>query len=282
MGQAKRLARLNVVWYLTFPRSPSTSGKVPSHLQFVPTFLSLLVCYLDVKTVDQLEHSPIPIGTLCNMQFNTILVLTGLLALTSATPQSPEYVMSKPHPTPSPHPCKYFQREKAHDQNHGSKQITKCLLNNRQSTAAANALISYLEDLSTNTAFLSAISAIETDSAAVSSLSAFEASVSSVFENQETLATDYLNGVPETVRPFFSSVYQAEASILTANGFSNPLKSVSATATSSGTGTGTATGAAQATSSSTAGAAARETGLGRVGQVAVAGAVGFVGVVMAL
>lgn len=180
------------------------------------------------------------------------------------------------------HPCKYSQREKTHDQIHGSKQITKCLLNNRQSTAAANALISYLEDLSTNTAFLSAISAIETDSAAVSSLSAFEASVSSVFENQETLATDYLNGVPETVRPFFSSVYQAEASILTANGFSNPLKSVSATATSSGTGTGTATGAAQATSSSTAGAAARETGLGRVGQVAVAGAVGFVGVVMAL
>ncbi|PVH88585.1 hypothetical protein DL98DRAFT_509286 [Cadophora sp. DSE1049] len=172
------------------------------------------------------------------MQFNAVFVLTGLLALTSATPQSPE-----------------------------------------QSTAAANALISYLEDLSTNTAFLSAISAIETDSAAVSSLSAFEASVSSVFENQETLATDYLNGVPETVRPFFSSVYQAEASILTANGFSNPLKSVTATATSSGAATGAG---AQATSSSTAGAAARETGLGRVGQVAVAGAVGFLGVVMAL
>ncbi|KAK0118798.1 hypothetical protein ONS95_007677 [Cadophora gregata] len=165
------------------------------------------------------------------MQLNTVFVLTGLLALTRATPQSPE-----------------------------------------QSTAAANALISYFEDLSTNTAFLSAIEALETDSAAVSSLSAFEASVSSVFENQETLATDYLNGVPETIRLFFSSVYQAEASILTANGFSNALKSATATATGAG---------AQATRSSTAGAA-RETGLGRVGQVAVAGVVGFVGVVMAL
>lgn len=178
-------------------------------------------------------------------------------------------------------PHKYFPDGTSHNQTFESKIITNCLSQIRQSTAAANALISYLEDLSTNTAFLSAISAIETDSAAVSSLSAFEASVSSVFENQETLATDYLKGVPETVRPFFSSVYQAEASILTANGFSNPLKSVSATVTSSGTGTATGA-AAQATSSSTAGAAARETGLGRVGQVAVAGAVGFVGIVMAL
>ncbi|KAG4427533.1 hypothetical protein IFR05_016984 [Cadophora sp. M221] len=149
-----------------------------------------------------------------------------------------------------------------------------------QSTAAANALISYLSSLSTKTAFLSALSAIETDAAAISSLSAFEASVSSVFANRETLASDYLDAVPETVRPFFGSIYEAEASILSKNGFGAALTSGIATATGLSVGE-----ELRATSSSTAGAVgARETGLGMggMGRAAVVGVVGFVGVVMAL
>lgn len=104
-----------------------------------------------------------------------------------------------------------------------------------------------------------------------------------MFANRETLASDYLDGVPETVRPFFSSVYEAEASILSGNGFGVALMSGtggSATATGMGLSAGEEV---RATSSSTAGAAgARETGLGGMGRAAVVGAVGFVGVVMAL
>ncbi|CAL3963990.1 hypothetical protein PZA11_001459 [Diplocarpon coronariae] len=161
------------------------------------------------------------------MHFNTLSVLTGLLSLAAA---SVGEALDK-RQTPE------------------------------QTTAAADALMSYISALQTNPAYISVASAIETDAAAVSSLAVFEASVSSVFAQQGTLAADYLDGIPATVRPFFSSVYAAEASILTANGFRNPIPKM--------------TGTSEA-------AAAKETGMGRMGSMAVAGVVGFVGAVVAL
>lgn len=88
-----------------------------------------------------------------------------------------------------------------------------------------------------------------------------------------------MDAVPSQVRPFFSSLLEGEASILTANGFKNPIPTNGLAQGS--LSSSSAQGQAQETSSSKA-AAPRETGLGRVSQVAVAGAVGFVGVVMAL
>lgn len=131
----------------------------------------------------------------------------------------------------------------------------------------------------TDTAFASAISAIETDAAAVASLSVFEASVASVFSAHGTLAPNYLDRIPATVRPFFGSVYSVQAGILSANGFKNPIPAATGTTTSTMTSTTTGTVTSTATSKA---AAARETGMGRVGSMAVVGAAGFVGLVAAL
>ncbi|KAI9048228.1 hypothetical protein LZ554_008023 [Drepanopeziza brunnea f. sp. 'monogermtubi'] len=168
------------------------------------------------------------------MQISFVVVLTGLLSLVAAQPEGAE------------------KRQDA-----------------AQSIAAADQLLSYFSVLATNTAFVAAGSAIQTDVAAISSLSAFEESVSAVFATQGTLAANYLEAIPATVRPFFSSVYAAQASILTANGFSNPIPTLQSEV------------GGKATSTSKA-AAARETGMGRLGSMVVAGAVGLIGMVVAL
>ena len=83
-------------------------------------------------------------------------------------------------------------------------------------------------------------------------------SVSSVIAAGETVPANFLSALPTGVQSFFGSVYTAEVSIASQNGF--PVK---------------ATGSATPTKN-----AARETG--RAVGVAAAGLAGFMGVVMAL
>jgi hypothetical protein len=127
---------------------------------------------------------------------------------------------------------------------------------NRQTTAAAQALKSYLLSLQTNTEFLAILSSVSTDTAALASITAFDASVSSQLAADETPNANYLDGLPSQVRPFFSSALSEEYAILTSNGFTSRLP----------------------TSTSQA-AAPRETGGLKIAGVVAAG---FMGAVMAL
>jgi hypothetical protein len=90
----------------------------------------------------------------------------------------------------------------------------------------------------------------------------------SVVENHETPAADFLSGLPTEAQSFFGSVYTAEASIASKNGF-----------TSQGTSAATGKTAAGTASSTTSGNAAPT---GAVLGLSAGALAGFVGVVMAL
>ncbi|CZS94628.1 hypothetical protein WAI453_013335 [Rhynchosporium graminicola] len=197
------------------------------------------------------------------MMLNALFFLPGLLSLTAALTS---YELEIPTAVPS------------------SRTIPPS-----QATVSAQ-LSSYLAGLATAAPFSSAFSYLAINATASASLSVFEASISSVFANRETLASDYLNGIPGPVRPFFSSVYSVEASILSKNGFATPLtvEPAKSTETGKGSGTGTTGGTGDGGAKGSAngpgkkGAASRETGLGRAGLIAVAGVVGFISLVVAL
>ncbi|KAL2065080.1 hypothetical protein VTL71DRAFT_4220 [Oculimacula yallundae] len=184
------------------------------------------------------------------MQLHILFVLIGIFSFAVASP-SPQ--VSLPATTTSLSPSHY---------------------------TASSQLSSYFAALATDIPFQAALDYLSTNTTASVSLSVFEASISSVFANRETLASDYLNGIPDQVRPFFSSVYAAEASILNVNGLGTPLTNEPAESTETDNGEVHAQG--QAKIQGKKGAASRETGLGRGTRAAVVGAVGFVCVVVAL
>jgi len=138
-----------------------------------------------------------------------------------------------------------------------------------QTTEAVAELSSYLIALQTDPALLSLASVFETNPGAVSTLVQFEQSLVSVVENHQTPAADFLSGLPTEAQSFFGSVYTAEASIASKNGF-----------TSAGTSaaTGTHATAAGTGASTTSGNAAPTAALG----LSAGALAGFVGVVMAL
>jgi hypothetical protein len=133
---------------------------------------------------------------------------------------------------------------------------------NRQTTAAVQALESYVEMVATQTDFLSILSSISTDTAALASVTAFEASVSRQLRAGQTVGSNYLDGLPSGARPFFASIVSQEYAILASNGFTSLANQLPATA-----------------ASAIHNAAPRETGGLKV---AGAFAVGLVGAVMAL
>jgi len=133
-----------------------------------------------------------------------------------------------------------------------------------QSTAASEQLASYLQVLTADPNFLSVISALATDTSAIGAIQTWEASVESQIEAHQTPAPNFLDSLPSQARPVFSSVYDAEVSILTANGFTSGVPTL-------------AGASAASTKSSTAGAAPTNA-LKAAGVLAA----GFVGAVIAL
>jgi hypothetical protein len=114
---------------------------------------------------------------------------------------------------------------------------------------------------------LSLVDALQTNTAALESIAAFETSVMSVVANGGTVASDFLSGLPTEAQSFFGSVYTAEASIASKNGFTSGLATTDAP-TAAGTGTSTTSG----------NFAAPTAALG----LSAGALAGFVGVVMAL
>lgn len=121
--------------------------------------------------------------------------------------------------------------------------------------------------LPTDPNVLSIASALATDTPAMAAIETWEASVESALSAHQTVASNFLDSLPSQARPVFSSVYWAEVSILTANGFTSGLPTQP-----------TGTSGPQATSSTSKGGAA-PTGAFKAAGVLAAG---FVGAVVAL
>ncbi|KAF8853327.1 hypothetical protein BDZ45DRAFT_729551 [Acephala macrosclerotiorum] len=120
---------------------------------------------------------------LFKMQFNTLLVLTGVL-----------FTLSLADPNPEPQ-------------------------SPAQTSALVSDLESYVQVLATDTAFLAFASAIQTNAPLSSSIASFESSMSSLIAHKETPAPDYLTAVPSEYQGLFSSIYSEEYRIASQDGF---------------------------------------------------------------
>lgn len=97
-----------------------------------------------------------------------------------------------------------------------------------------------------------------------------------------TPASDFLQALPTQYQSFYGSVYTAELSILSKDGFTSSPSLASATGTSTSTSTGTAgTAAGTAASTSSSKAAAPTVGMGGI-KVGGAVAAGILGAALAL
>ncbi|TEY42738.1 hypothetical protein BOTCAL_0385g00160 [Botryotinia calthae] len=195
------------------------------------------------------------------MHFSNSLLVAGLIALASASP-APEPTT----PTAS------------------------------QTQALVDDLQSYILDLATQPI----VSSLATDTAALNSLEALQSSLLVDVKNGETPNTSVLTALPSPLASFIGSIYTAEMSIFSKDGFGDLISSETASeaATASATGapqtssgtqktstTGTAT--AGSASASSTGPVTNETGAaGALGvdMLKICGglAVGLVGAVMAL
>ncbi|QSZ35081.1 hypothetical protein DSL72_007945 [Monilinia vaccinii-corymbosi] len=210
------------------------------------------------------------------MQFSNSLLVAGLIAFASASPA--------PEPT-TPTAA--------------------------QSQALIDDLQSYLSALATQPALLSLASSLATDTAALNTLQDIQQSLQADILNGQTPNTAFVTALPSPIASVIGSVYSAEISILTQDGFGDVLASATAssmsaakttTATASGSGsaktgdlstssTRSASGSGSATagsvSTSSTGSAAIEKGAaGALGvdMLRICGglAVGILSVVMAL
>ncbi|TGO30308.1 hypothetical protein BPAE_0006g00480 [Botrytis paeoniae] len=201
------------------------------------------------------------------MHFSNSLLVAGLIALASASPA----------PAPAPEPTT------------PSASQTQALVDDLQS---------YILDLATQPI----VSSLATDTAALSSLEALQESLLSDVQDGETPNTSVLTALPSPLASFIGSIYTAELSIASKNGFGDLIASATATEaasasatsasrTASGTQKTSTTGSASATaasaSASSTGPVTNETGAaGALGvdMLKICGglAVGIVGAVMAL
>ncbi|KAF7913640.1 uncharacterized protein EAF01_000046 [Botrytis porri] len=169
-----------------------------------------------------------------------------------------------------------------------------------QTQALVDDLQSYILDLATQPI----VSSLATDTAALSSLEALQESLLSDVRDGETPNTSVLTALPSPLASFIGSIYTAEISIASKNGFGDLIASETATATeaasasatgasqtASGTQKTSTTGSASATAGSASASASapvtNETGAaGALGvdMLKICGglAVGLVGAVMAL
>ncbi|RDW66748.1 hypothetical protein BP5796_09497 [Coleophoma crateriformis] len=186
--------------------------------------------------------------------------------------------------------------------------------NPAQTTAAAEALSSYVNGLQTDPGLLSLASALVTSPSEFSQLIAVQASLQSDLINKNTPASNFLAAVPTQFQGVISSIYNAELQILSVNGFTSTVELQPATSSGSSaiasvttstntkegiTSTGTSTITSAGTSSRTTSTVSTSTGsatgtaasgtsknaapVATKGLVGAAGvAAGLVGVVMAL
>jgi hypothetical protein len=112
---------------------------------------------------------------------------------------------------------------------------------------------SYMEALATQPAVLALASSLATDPAVLSTLEAFQKSLQSDIMNGVTPDPAAFTALPSPLPSFYSSVYQAEMSILSKDGFASQLVAATAGASASGSGAATKTGTTAAATGSATG-----------------------------
>ncbi|KAM3086720.1 hypothetical protein ACMFMG_000843 [Clarireedia jacksonii] len=144
-----------------------------------------------------------------------------------------------------------------------------------QTSKVVDDIKSYMEALATQPAVLAMASSLASDPAALSTLEAFQKSLQSDIMNGVTPDPSVFTALPSPLPSFYSSIYAAEMSILSKDGFVPQVAAATAGGSASGSGaaatkTGTTT-AASITGTSSAGAASgTASGSGSVTGTAVA------------
>ncbi|RDW62290.1 hypothetical protein BP6252_11723 [Coleophoma cylindrospora] len=105
--------------------------------------------------------------------------------------------------------------------------------NAAQTTAAVDALSSYVNGLQTDPGLLSLASALVTSPSDFSQLLAVQASLQSDLLNSVTPASNFLAAVPTQFQGVISSIYNAELQILSVNGFTSTVALQPATSSES-------------------------------------------------
>ncbi|THV55598.1 hypothetical protein BGAL_0006g00500 [Botrytis galanthina] len=181
------------------------------------------------------------------MHFSDSLLIAGLIAFASASPA--------PAPAPEPEPTT------------PSASQTQDLVDDLQS---------YILDLATQPI----VSSLATETAALSSLNSLQASLLSDVRDGETPNTSVLTALPSPLASFIGSIYTAELSIASKNGFGDLMASETASAASaSATGASQTPSGTQKTSttgsaSTTAGSASASSSAPATVETGAAGALG--------
>ncbi|TGO68259.1 hypothetical protein BOTNAR_0027g00150 [Botryotinia narcissicola] len=157
------------------------------------------------------------------MHFSDSLLVAGLIAFASASP------------APAPEPTA------------PSASQTQALVDDLQS---------YIIDLATQPI----VSSLATDTAAISSLDSLQASLLSDVRDGETPNTSVLTALPSPLASFIGSIYTAELSIASKNGFSDLIANATATEAASASATGASQTASGAQKTSTTGSASTTAG----------------------
>ncbi|KAF7928708.1 uncharacterized protein EAE98_005764 [Botrytis deweyae] len=156
------------------------------------------------------------------MHFSDSLLVAGLIAFASASP------------APAPEPTT------------PSASQTQALVDDLQS---------YILDLATQPI----VSSLATDTAALSSLEALQESLLSDVRDGETPNTSVLTALPSPLASFIGSIYTAELSIASKNGFGDLIASATATEAASASATGASQTASGTQKTSTTGSASATT-----------------------
>jgi len=154
-----------------------------------------------------------------------------------------------------------------------------------QTTQLLNDIESYYDALQTDPAYLSLAAEMATDSGAAQSLQVLQSSLQSDILNTITPGTEVYANLPTPFASFFASMYKAELSIMSKDGFGTQISKATAgsSAKSGMSATATATATGNAADPKQTSSAANE-GRDQVGlmEVSVALAVGVLGVILML
>lgn len=108
---------------------------------------------------------------------------------------------------------------------------------------------SYLSAVATQSALLAVFSSLATDPAALNTLEALQQSLEEDILNGQTPNTAFLTALPSPVATVIDSIYAAEMSILSKDGFGDVVASAAPTAASTAAPTAAPTAAASASDS---------------------------------
>ncbi|KAF7958640.1 hypothetical protein EAE96_002179 [Botrytis aclada] len=174
------------------------------------------------------------------MHFSNSLLVAGLIAFASASP------------APAPEPTTPTAS---------------------QTQALVDDLQSYILDLATQPI----VSSLATDTAALNSLEALQASLQSDVMNGETPNTSVLTALPSPLASFIGSIYTAELSIFSKDGFGDLIASETASEAATAPATGapqTASGSQKTSATATSGSASASASAPVTNETGAAGALG--------